>query len=83
MELKHLELHYFTFPTLTSFKSFPKLFSLELISVNFHSGTVWEFVAGCPILDYLKMDRSTTNEMRLRDLAILSNVKKLNLSFGV
>ena len=83
MELKHLELHCCTFPSLTSFRGFLNLLSLELISVNFHSCTIWELVAGCPLLESLKMDRCTTNEMRLWDIAIHSNLKKLNLSFGV
>ena len=68
---------------MTSFRGLPKLLNLELCNVNFHSGTVWDFVVGCPLLESLKMDLCTTNDMRLWDIAILSNLKKLNLSFGV
>ena len=82
-ELTFLKLHCCTFPTMTSFRGFPKLLSLELCNVNFHSGTVWDLVAGCPLLESLKLDRCSTNEMRLWDIAILRNLKTLNLSFGI
>lgn len=83
MELKHLELHWCTLPSLVSFISFPNLLSLELLYVDFQTGSVWKFISRCPLLESLKMNRIHKNDMRLLDMAQLGNLKKLYLSFGV
>ena len=67
-ELKFLELDCCTFPTMTSFRGFSKLVNLELCNVNFHSGSVWALVTGCPLLESLQLDRCSINEMRLWEL---------------
>ena len=83
LELKHLELHWCTLPSLVSFEGFPNLLTLELLSVKFLTGTIWDFIAGCPLLESLKINRTDTKEMRLLDIAQLGNLKKLYLSFGL
>lgn len=82
-ELKHLELHHCKFPNLETFSSFPNLLSVELLYVTFVSGTFWEFIVRCPLLEFLKVNIATSKEMRLFEIAKLGNIKKLYLSFGV
>lgn len=82
MELKHLELYECCFPNPHSFRGFPNLLSLELFDVTFQSYTFWEFIARCPLLEFLKINHATTNEMKLIEIAKLKNIKTLYLSFG-
>ncbi|GJX02984.1 putative F-box-like domain superfamily protein [Tanacetum coccineum] len=82
MELKHLELFECCVPNLHSFRSFPNLLSLELFKVTFQSCTFWEFIARCPLLEILKVDSETANEMKLIEIAKVRNIKTLYLSFG-
>lgn len=82
LEFKHLELHWCSFPSLVTFEGFPNLLSLELLSVNFHTSTIWDFIAGCPLVESLKINRTDSNEMRLLVIAQLENLKKFYLSFG-
>nr|GEU35081.1 hypothetical protein [Tanacetum cinerariifolium] len=65
------------------FRSFPNLLSLDLSYVTFQSCTFWEFIARCPLLEFLKINLVTTNEMKLIEIAKLKNIKKLYLAFGV
>jgi hypothetical protein len=81
LELKHLELHWCTLPSFVSFEGFPNLLTLELLSVKFLTSTIWDFIAGCPLLESLKINRTDTKEVRLLDIAQLGNLKKLYLSF--
>ena len=82
LELKHLELHHCTLPSVGSFKGYPNLLTLELLFVKFQTGTIWDFIAGCPSLESLKINPSDSSEMRLFDIAQLGNLKKLYLAFG-
>ena len=82
LELKHLELHHCTLPSIGSFKGYPNLLTLELLFVKFQTGTIWDFIAGCPSLESLKINPSDSSEMRLFDIAQLGNLKKLYLAFG-
>lgn len=83
LELKHLELHWCMLPSLVSFEGFPNLLILKLLSIKFLTGTIWDFIAGCPLLESLKINRTDTKEMRLLDIAQLGNLKKLYLSFDL
>ncbi|PWA66203.1 F-box domain, Leucine-rich repeat domain, L domain-like protein [Artemisia annua] len=83
LELKHLKLHWCTLPSLVSFEGFPNLLTLELLSVKFLTGTIWDFIAGCPSVESLKINRTDSKEMRLLDIARPGNLKKLYLSFSL
>ena len=83
LELKHMELHHCTLPSLVSFQGYPNLLTLELLSVKFVTGTIWDFIAGCPSIESLKINCIDSSEMRLFDFAHLGNLKKLYLSFGL
>lgn len=85
-ELKHLELHHCKMgkiPYSDTFYIFPQLLRLELLYVNFISCSFWDFIGRCPLIEYLKVNIHTTKDMRLFELAKLTNINKLCLSFGV
>nr|GEY19967.1 hypothetical protein [Tanacetum cinerariifolium] len=79
LKLKHLKLFNCHFCPDSSFQGFPCLLSLYLSEVEFGSYKCGKFLAGCPLLEILKLRSNTDGEIKRDEIDKLENLKVLNL----
>ena len=79
LKLKHLKLFNCHFCPESSFQGFPCLLSLYLSEVEFGSYKCGKFLAGCPLLEILKLRSNTDGEINRDEIEKLENLKVLIL----
>ena len=79
LKLKHLKLFNCHFCPESSFQGFPCLLSLCLSEVEFGSYKCGKFLAGCPLLEILKLRSNTDGEINRDEIEKLENLKVLIL----